>query len=113
MNIKLNQKSSGGRTLVNLLGIPSIILMVFLGIGEAARMVLANALLLENCDKNFQGRVMSLRMLIFGLQPIGTLPSGFAMDYFGPRKVVAFLGVVMMILTIFFAFKSKKLLSMD
>ncbi|MFL3050415.1 MAG: phosphatidate cytidylyltransferase [Candidatus Neomarinimicrobiota bacterium] len=31
MNIKLNQKSSGGRTLVNLLGIPSIILMVFLG----------------------------------------------------------------------------------
>ena len=90
-----------------------LILMVFLGVGEAARMVLANALLLENCDKNFQGRVMSLRMLIFGLQPIGTLPSGFAMDYFGPRKVVAFLGVAMMALTIFFGYRSKKLLSMD
>ena len=67
----------------------------------------------ENCDKKFQGRVMSLRMWIFGLQPIGTLPAGFAMDYFGPRKVIAFLGLAMMALTIFFAYKSKKLLSMD
>jgi len=91
----------------------ALIMMFFLGIGEAARMVVANSLLLENCEEKFQGRVMSLRMLIFGLQPIGTLPSGFAMEYFGPRNVVGFLGSIMMVLTMFFAFKSKKLLSMD
>tara|TARA_A100001037_G_scaffold306712_1_gene354443 strand:- start:47789 stop:49120 length:1332 start_codon:yes stop_codon:yes gene_type:complete len=90
-----------------------LILMFFLGIGESARMVLANSLLLENCEKKFQGRVMSLRMLIFGLQPIGTLPSGFAMDYFGARKVVAFLGATMILATLFFASRSKKLISMD
>ena len=65
------------------------LLMIPVGLGQAGRMVLNNALVLTNTPTAFQGRVMSLYMMAWGLQPLGTLPMGAIADAVGIAPVFA------------------------
>ena len=49
-------------------------LMVFLGIGDAGRRALNQALVMEVADDAYRGRVWSVFMMNFGLVPLGVLP---------------------------------------
>ena len=70
-------------------------LMVPIGLGQAGRMVLNNALVLTNTPTAYQGRVMSLYMMVWGLQPLGTLPMGALADQFGIAPVFAITGAIL------------------
>ena len=65
------------------------LLMIPVGLGQVGRMVLNNALVLTNTPPAFQGRVMSLYMMAWGLQPLGTLPMGAIADAVGIAPVFA------------------------
>lgn len=72
-------------------------IMVFLGLGDATRRALNQALIMEETDDRFQGRVMSVFMLNFGLMPLAVLPAGLASDLFGAQVSVGAMGILLII----------------
>ena len=75
---------------------PAIGIMVLLGLGDAGRRVLNQALIMEQVEDRYQGRVMSVFSMTFGLMPLGVLPAGLAMDILGGRTVIGILGSLML-----------------
>lgn len=71
------------------------LLMVPVGLGQSGRMVLNNALVLTNTPPEFQGRVMSLYMMTWGFQPLGTLPMGALADMYGIAPVLGVAGAIL------------------
>ena len=75
-------------------------IMIILGIGDAGRMSLNQALLIELSDNEYRGRVMSIFMLNFGFMPLGTFPAGLLIDYIGGQAVIGMLGLGLVIVTV-------------
>ncbi|MDA0770113.1 MAG: MFS transporter [Chloroflexi bacterium] len=76
-----------------------IIFMLLLGLGDAGRMSLNQALLMEIADDAYRGRVMSIFMLNFGLMPLGVYPAGVLSDLLGGKTVVGMMGAMLLIIT--------------
>ena len=83
--------------------------MVLLGLGDAARRTLNQALIMSNVDDAYQARVMSVFMLNFGLMPLGVLPAGIAMEYWGGPLVIGVLGILLLLVTIIIFVSQKQL----
>ena len=75
-------------------------IMIILGMGDAGRMSLNQALLIELSDNEYRGRVMSIFMLNFGFMPLGTFPAGLLIDYIGGQAVIGMMGLGLMIVTV-------------
>ena len=75
-------------------------IMVILGMGDAGRMSLNQALLIELSDNEYRGRVMSIFMLNFGFMPLGTFPAGLMIDYIGGQAVIGMMGVALVVVTV-------------
>tara|TARA_B100000073_G_scaffold322455_1_gene303761 strand:+ start:74 stop:1279 length:1206 start_codon:yes stop_codon:yes gene_type:complete len=67
-----------------------ILMMFFLGIGDAGRRSLNNALLMEEADPEYRGRVNGVYTMNFGLMPLGTIPVAAIASRYGID--IAFLG---------------------
>ena len=91
---------ASGVALVMLAAIPlyyaAIGMMVLLGLGDAGRRTLNQALLMERVDDQYLGRVMSVYMMTFGMMPLAILPAGFAIDRWGVEPTVGVMGVLML-----------------
>ena len=75
-------------------------IMIILGMGDAGRMSLNQALLIELSDNEYRGRVMSIFMLNFGFMPLGTFPAGLMIDYIGGQAVIGMMGVALIAVTV-------------
>ena len=75
------------------------VMMLFLGLGDSIRRTTNMALLMEGCDEEYRGRIMSIYMLNFGLMPFGVLPAGFAADLVGGQISVGIFAVLLVIFT--------------
>ena len=75
-------------------------IMIILGMGDAGRMSLNQALLIELSDNEYRGRVMSIFMLNFGFMPLGTFPAGLLIDYIGGQAVIGMMGLGLVIVTV-------------
>lgn len=74
-------------------------LMIMLGLGDAGRRTLNQALIMEEVDDQYRGRVMSVFMMNFGLMPLGVLPAGALAERFGGQFAVMVLGVLLFLTT--------------
>ena len=74
-------------------------LMILLGLGDAGRRTLNQALIMEEVDDEYRGRVMSVFMMNFGLMPLGVLPAGALAERFGGQFAVMLLGVLLLLTT--------------
>ncbi|MBI2288392.1 MAG: MFS transporter [Chloroflexi bacterium] len=91
---------------------PSLILMVFVGLGQAGRMTLSNALLQYYTPEEYQGRVMSIYMMEFGLTSFGTFSAALLAESMGVQWAVGGFAIVLVflaILTIVFVPRIRKL----
>ena len=70
--------------------------LLMLGIGDSARRVVIQSLLVEVADERYRGRVMSAYIMLQGLMPLGILPAGYAVDRFGAQPTVMILGAGML-----------------
>lgn len=75
-------------------------IMIILGMGDAGRMSLNQALLIELSDNEYRGRVMSIFMLNFGFMPLGTYPAGVMIDYVGGQTVIGMMGLALIGVTV-------------
>ena len=73
--------------------------MVILGLGDAGRRTLNQALIMEEVEDQYRGRVMSVFMMNFGLMPLGVLPAGVAAQVLGARWAIGILAVMLLAIT--------------
>jgi MFS family permease len=73
----------------------SLIMIVFVGLGQAVRMTLANTLLQYYVADEFRGRVMSLYMMEFGLTSIGVFIASVMADQIGVQWSVGGLAIAL------------------
>jgi len=77
----------------------AVVMMLFLGLGDSIRRTTNMALLMEGCDEEYRGRIMSIYMLNFGLMPLGVLPAGFIADLVGGQISVGIFALLLVIFT--------------
>ncbi len=86
-----------------------LFLMLFVGIGEAGRFALGQALAMELSDDEHRARVASMFEMIFGFMPFGILTVATAMELFGPTAAILGMSGVLLAFSAIFAIKFKKL----
>ena len=84
-----------------------------MGLGDAGRRTLNQALIMTSVDERYQARVMSVFMLNFGLMPLGGLPASIAMEYWGSQEVIFVLGILLLAVTAIIFFTQKHLIGID
>ena len=74
--------------------------MLVLGVGDAIRKALNQAVMLEIADEEYHGRVASVFMISFGLVPLGALPAGALAEAFGGQVAGAVMGGFMLLVSV-------------
>jgi MFS family permease len=88
-------------------------LMILLGLGDAGRRTLNMALIMEEVDDRYRGRVMSVFMMNFGLMPLGVLPAGAVAQRMGGQFVIGMLGVLLLLTTALILVTQRRLRDLD
>ncbi len=78
----------------------SLALIVLVGLGQTARMTLANTLLQYYVSDGYRGRVMSIYMMEFGLMSFGTFAAGMIAESIGVQWAVGGFAMVLVFLSI-------------
>ena len=84
-------------------------IMALMGLGDAGRRTLNQALIMEEVEDQYRGRVMSVFMMNIGLMPLGVLPAGVAAQVWGPQWAVGILGTLLMVTTLVILVTQKRL----
>ena len=83
--------------------------MFVLGLGSVAHLMLSQALIMEQVDDEFRGRVMSVSQLSSGSLPLALPPIGLAMQAIGSRPTVGILGVTLLVVSTIVLVTQKRL----
>jgi len=81
------------------------LIMLPLGLGDAGRRSINMALIMEESEEEYRGRVMSIYMLNWGLMPLGVLPAGLMADWLGGQGAIAVLAGLLILFTIWITFR--------
>jgi MFS family permease len=82
----------------------SIVLIVVVGLGQAARMTLGNTLVQYYVDDDYRGRVMSIYTMNFGFTSLGTFVAGLMADTsIGVEWTVGGFAMVLVVITVIVA----------
>lgn len=78
----------------------SLIIIIFVGMGQAGRMALGNTLIQYYVDPNFRGRVMSIYVMEFGLTSFGGAGAGLLTDALGPAIGLGAFSIALVVVSI-------------
>ncbi|MQG38866.1 MAG: MFS transporter [SAR202 cluster bacterium] len=70
-----------------------LILLLIQGFGSGSQYPILQILVMEKVDEEYRGRAMGFIMMIWGLMPLAVFPTGIAVDIWGPTRVIAILGL--------------------
>ncbi len=73
----------------------AVAIMALLGLGDSGRRSLNQALIMEEVEERYRGRVMSVYMMNFGLMPLGMLPAGLVADWLGGQVAIGILAFLL------------------
>ena len=86
----------------------SVAIMLFIGLGQTARMTLGTTLLQYYVADEYRGRVMAIYMMEFGLMSFAVFFAGLAADTIGIQWAIGGMAMVLVVLTILvFAFSPR------
>jgi MFS family permease len=86
-----------------------LFLMLFVGMGEAGRFALGQALAMELSDDEHRARVASMFEMIFGFMPFGILAVATGMELWGPTTAILAMSMVLLVSATVMAVKFSKL----
>ena len=78
----------------------SLVMILFVGLGQSARMALGNTLLMYYVTPEYRGRVMSIYMMEFGLTSLSVFFAALAADFIGVQWSVGGLAMVLVVLSV-------------
>ena len=81
----------------------SVLLLTFVGLGQAARMSLSNVLIQSYVNDEYRGRVMSIYMLEMSFLAIAIYPISLFADFFGPQRAIGLSAICLIILVLLIA----------
>jgi MFS family permease len=84
-------------------------LMLLLGLGDAGRRALNQALVMEVSDDEYRGRVWSVFMMNFGLMPLGVLPAALIAEAYGGQVAIGILAGLMLAVSVVVLITQKQL----
>lgn len=84
----------------------SLVLVIPLGLGQAGRMALSNALVQANADDAHRGRVMSVYMMEFGVTSFGIFLVAILADVVGVQWAIGGGAAILGVFTLFFYLKT-------
>ena len=87
----------------------AILFCLMLGFGETGRRVLDQALLVDNIDPVYHGRITSLFTMTIGITPFTVIPLGLAMDNYGGQITTNIMGIGMLIFAFIILVTQKRL----
>ena len=90
----------------------AVVVMIALGVGDALRRSLTMAMLMEETKDGFQGRVMSLYTMNFGLMPLGTLPVGAVSEWLSVQVAVGGQAILLILMALWLMFRERDLRKM-
>jgi len=67
----------------------SLVILVVVGLANAAYMTLNNTMVQSSAPLEVRGRVMAIFMVTFALSPLGTLPIGYVAEVVGPTFAIS------------------------
>ena len=88
-------------------------IMILLGLGDSGRRTLLMALIMEEVEDRYRGRVMSVFMMNFGLMPLGVLPAAAVAQFVGAQEAVGLLAVLLMAATLIILVTQRRLRQID
>ena len=74
-------------------------IMILLGLGDAGRQTLNQAMIMEEVDDEYRGRVMSIFMMIWGMMPLGVLPAGLLAEAVSGQFAVGVMATLLILVT--------------
>jgi len=77
----------------------AMVMMFIAGAGSSAFQLLNNSLIMQEADRDYFGRVMSLTMMAWGLNGLVGLPFGFFADAAGERLTIFIMGTLVLAVT--------------
>jgi len=80
----------------------ALLVMFMMGIGDSGRRALSAAMIMEQTDREHQGRVMGIYQVNFGLIPLGVLPLSAIAEAQGIRTAVLIAGVLLTVVSLGF-----------
>lgn len=83
--------------------------MLLVGAGSSAFQMLNSALVMQECDQAYYGRVMSITMLAWGFNGLAGFPFGALADASGERATLLLMGSIVVAATVVTAFFSAAL----
>ena len=86
-----------------------LLFCLILGFGETGRRVLDQALLVDNIDPIYHGRVTSLFTMTIGITPFAVVPLGLLMDHYGGQITTILMGISMLIFAFIILVTQKRL----
>jgi len=91
----------------------SLILIVFVGLGQTGRMTLSNTLVQYYVDTEYVGRVMSIFMMQFGLTSFGTFAAGVLADAVGAEWSLGSFSIALIVFSVIALVFFKRLRALD
>lgn len=91
----------------------SLVLIVFVGLGQTARMALSNTLVQYYVEDEYRGRVMSIYMMEFGLMGFGVFGAGLLAEAIGVQWAVGGFAMVLVFLSILALIFAPRLRKLD
>ena len=71
-------------------------IVVLVGLGDAARRALNQAIVMEHVEDRYRGRVMSVFMMAYGLMPLGLVPAAIVTELMGAQVAIGALAVLLL-----------------
>jgi MFS family permease len=91
----------------------SLVIIIFVGMGQAGRMALGNTLVQYYVDPDFRGRVMSIYVMEFGLTSFGGAAAGLLTDSFGPTVGLGGFSIALVVVSILAFFFLRRIRQLD
>jgi MFS family permease len=93
--------------------IVGLVLLLIQGFGSGSQYPILQILVMEKVDEHYRGRAMGFIMMIWGLMPLAVFPTGVAVDIWGPPRVIAVLGIGLLVSGSIIMLTQKRLRDMD
>ena len=77
----------------------ALAIIVSIGLGDAGRRALNQALIMEQVEDEYRGRVMSVFMMNFGLIPLSVIPAAAVAEWRGGQVSIGILAVLLLVVT--------------
>jgi MFS family permease len=74
--------------------------MLLVGAGSSSFQLLNNSLIMQESDRAYHGRVMSIVMLAWGFNGLVAFPFGVVADRLGERETLAIMGALVLAVTV-------------